>query len=842
MKKIVVLAFFIFFNLHAQIVKKIDFNQPSLLPLVPINKGEKISPSLIKQTIVNLYKTGLFYNVIVKTEEEKDGVIVKIEAIPAKYFGEIKTKGKIGIKKRRLKKFYSEFYPLGKVFRQEELENFVQKLKEKIKELGYPDVKIDYKITEKDNIVYPEIHIESGKPLIVASIKTNNKKLYKKFIKIKEKDIYNKELFLHGIKKLKFYLRKNHYLNSNIAFKEHIVNHNVYLEVNIDKGTKFEIKSKNLNIETDRIEGTCAFLKSGKINDSTIKLTEKNLYFQALKEGYCNPQIKVEINKKYLFCEIENPTKKKIEKIKIESDIPLKLTKKILNFNKLTKSDIYSELSEQLVKKGYLKPSIKFDYNEIDKTLIVKVYQGKRYKIGKITWNSDIPIPEKLKSMLIKENEIFVKEKIFNTLSILKSYLNGEGYFDPQVNIKIEKPSNEKIPVNIIINAGEKIFLKDIVILGSQKIKREHILKFASFKQGALICKSCMEDFKNRLEFTGLFNKVELNLVKQKDNQAVLLVKVKENRLYSFSYAIGINSDEGLRFTAKIKKRYLFNTFLTGTTIFRISSKRRQGYFTISGEKHFLSSVYFTLEDKDDYKFSRFGFSLSYRGDIFSRLRFVESIEFTKNNLTNVRVPFEEIEKELQPDYTIGFRSNLLYDRRNDILFPTKGYFIRANLFPAYSLTDDEFFFKANIKTGFYFKNLEFITNIGKIFTKNGYQVPIPQRFFTGGSTNLRISSFEKAGPQFSTGVSKGGHFLFVFSGEYKYHIKNIYYLSIFADIGNVWEDSSDFSFSSCIKDAGIGLTVKTPVGPIKIQLAHNLDKDTFPSNYKIVFSLGTTF
>lgn len=277
-------------------------------------------------------------------------------------------------------------------------------------------------------------------------------------------------------------------------------------------------------------------------------------------------------------------------------------------------------------------------------------------------------------------------------------------------------------------------------------------------------------------------------------------------------------------------------------TIFRVSSKRTQGYFTVSGEKHFLSSIYFTIEDKDDYKFSRFGLSLSYRYNLFSRIKFVESLEFTKNNLTNVQVPFQEIEKELQPDYTVGLRTNILYDRRNSILFPSKGYFVSLNLFPAYVLTDDEFFVKARLKTGFYFKKLEFITTIGKIFTKNGYQVPIPQRFFAGGSTNLRISSFEKAGPQFSTGVSRGGQFLFIFSGEYKYHIKDIYYFTVFADIGNVWEDSSDFSFSSCIKDAGIGLMVKTPVGPMKIQLAHNLDKGTFPSNYKLVFSFGTTF
>lgn len=842
MKKIIILLIFVIVNAYAQTVKEIKFDKPELLPLIPIEKGQVLTPSLIKETIVNLYKTGLFYNVKVETEEKGQEVTVYIETVPAKYFGKITTKGKIGIKKRRLKKLYKEFYPKYEMYREEKLTIFVNKLKEKLIELGYPDVEISYSTEEKENMVYPTIKINCGKPLIVASINTNDKKLYKKFIKIREKDVYNKELFLHGIKKLKAYLKKKHYLNSKISYKEKIEGKKVYLNVNITKGRKFEIKSKNLKINKEEIEETCAFIKTGKINSSTIKLTEKNLYFKALKSGYYNPKIKIDINKNYLYWEVENPEKKEINKIILDSDIPLKLDKKFLYFNKLTKSEIYSALSEQLSAKGYFKPSIKFNYDQENKVLTVKVNKGNTYTIGKIIWHSDIKIPEKIFINTFKEGEIFNKEKISETLTTLRTFLIGEGYFDPKVNIKTGKPDQGKIPVIITINAGDKITLENIVILGNKKIKKKHILKLAGFKKGDIVCRYCLENFKNMLEFSGLFRKIDLELIKKENNKAVLLVKLKERNLYSFSYAVGINSDEGVRFTAKIRKKYFFNSFLTGTTIFRVSSKRAQGYFTLSGEKHFMSSIYFTIEDKDDYKFSRYGFSLTYRGDIFSRLRLVESIEFTKNNLTNLEVPQEEIEKELQPDYTIGLRSNILYDKRNDILFPTKGFFVSANILPAYVINDDEFFLKASLKSGIYFKNIEFITTVGKIFTKNNYRVPIPQRFFTGGSTNIRISSFERAGPQFSTGVPMGGHFLFVFTGEYKYHIKDIYYLTFFTDIGNVWKDSSDFSFSSCIKDAGIGLMVKTPIGPIKIQLAKNLDKDTFPSSYKLVFSLGATF
>ncbi len=842
MKKGFIFAFILVLSIKAQTIKKINFSDNKLFSLIPIKEGETLTPSLTKETVVNLYKTGLFYNVKVYTEKDKNGVIVNIETVPAEYFGEITTKGKIGIKKRRLKKLYREFYPFKSQFRKEKMEIFIKTLKEKFAELGYPDAKITYSLEKKDNKIFPIITIDCGKPLIVQSIKTNNKKLYKKFVKIREKDVYNKELFLHGIKKMRNYLQKNHYLNSKIKFREKIENGKVKLTIIIKKGKKFRIESENIPISEDNAEELCAFLKTGRLNDATIKITEKNLYFKALQLGYDNPKINIEVNKEFLKCRIENPSKKEIKKIAIECDIPIKLTKKFKYYNKLTKSEIYSEISEKLSKSGYLKPKIKFDYNSASKTLKVKVNKGILFRIGEIKTNSDIKLPENIYKNIIRKGEVFDKKKITDTITFLKSYLLGEGYFNPEVNIRIGRPSEGLIPLSINIKAGKKIILSDIVVLGNKKIKTNHILKFASFSKGDVVCKPCIEEFKTKLEFSGFFSLVKIDLIQKENNKAVLLVKVRENKLYSFSYAVGINSDEGLRFTAKIKKKYLFNNFFNGTTIFRISTKRTQGYFTVSGKKHFLSSIYFTIEDKDDYKFSRFGFSFSYAGNILSHTRIIESLEFTKNNLTNIRVPIEEIDKDLQPDYTIGLKNNILYDKRNDILFPTKGFFINANIFPAYVVNDDKFFLKANVKTGIYFKNFEIITNIGKIFTKNDYQIPIPQRFFAGGSTNLRISSFEQAGPLFSTGVPKGGNFMFVFSAEYKYHLTDIYYLTFFTDIGNVWENSSDFSFESCIKDAGIGLMVKTPIGPIKIQLAKNLDKDTFPSNLKLVFSLGATF
>ena len=842
MKKLAFFLLLITISVKAEVIKEIDFNRPDLRPLFAFSEGEELTPSKVKRTIINLYNTGLFYNVKITTENTSNGLKVKIITTPAKYFGKLKTEGKIGIKKRRLKKLFRELYPYKEKYRKEIFDDFLTLLTEKFRELGFPDTEIEYELKEEGKFVNPTLKINCGKPLVVAKITVNNKKLYKKFVKIKEGDVYNKELFVHGIKKLRNYLKQKHFLNSDIKYTEKIEGKKVYLTVKIDKGKKFSLTTKNLEIDKEEMENICVFLKNGKLDDLTKKITEKNLYFEALKKGYSDPQIKLEITNDNLYCEIVKPKKQEIASIVINSKIPIPFQAKYKYFNKLTKSKIYGEISDYLKKQGYLTPSVKFSYSPETKTLTVNVKEGPKFVFGEITVQSPIQISKTFLSHTIKENQPFDKEKLLAVIPELRAYLLVEGYYNPQVRIRIGKAEKNRIPVIISISPGEKIVLKDIVIIGNKKVSNEKIIKMSPFKIGDYLSLNEIEEFKNNLEMSGLFDKIETKLVENKKNSGVLLVKLRESRFYSFSYAFGINSDESLRFTAKVKKKYLFNTFLTGTTIFRVSAKRVQGYFTVSGEKHFLSSVYFTVEDKDDYKFSRYGFSLSYSTNLFSNIKFVESLEFTKNNLTNLNVPIEEIDKDLHPDYTIGLRTNLLWDRRDNVLFPTKGFFVNTSVFPAYVLNDDEFFLKAKVKAGFYFGNFEITQTIGKIFTRNGYEIPLPQRFFAGGSTDIRIASFEKAGPMFSTGVPQGGNFLFVFSAEYKYHLGDIYYLTLFTDIGNVWQDSSDFSFDSAIKDAGVGLLVKTPVGPIKIQLATNLDKGSYPSRYKLVFTMGATF
>ena len=67
---------------------------------------------------------------------------------------------------------------------------------------------------------------------------------------------------------------------------------------------------------------------------------------------------------------------------------------------------------------------------------------------------------------------------------------------------------------------------------------------------------------------------------------------------------------------------------------------------------------------------------------------------------------------------------------------------------------------------------------------------------------------------------------------------------ALFYDIGNVWAKLRDYGTGGLKSGAGVGLRVKTPIGPIKLDYGIPLDKENGQSNKsgKFYFSVSRGF
>jgi outer membrane protein insertion porin family len=140
-----------------------------------------------------------------------------------------------------------------------------------------------------------------------------------------------------------------------------------------------------------------------------------------------------------------------------------------------------------------------------------------------------------------------------------------------------------------------------------------------------------------------------------------------------------------------------------------------------------------------------------------------------------------------------------------------------------------------------------------------GSNVPTSQRFFAGGGTTLRGFPTDEAGPvryvPFCQGTSTtncplipipvGGNQLFILNSELRYPLPLISNLGgvIFYDGGNVYRRINFPEFvNNYSNTVGIGLRYNTPIGPLRIDLGHNLNPVTGISATQFFITLGQAF
>lgn len=119
--------------------------------------------------------------------------------------------------------------------------------------------------------------------------------------------------------------------------------------------------------------------------------------------------------------------------------------------------------------------------------------------------------------------------------------------------------------------------------------------------------------------------------------------------------------------------------------------------------------------------------------------------------------------------------------------------------------------------------------------------VPLFDRFFAGGSSSVRGYDYRDVGPRVD-GDPIGGKAKLEGSFEFSYPLIDIIKGYIFFDYGQVWEEVEDFGQSKINTSIGLGVGMRTPVGPIRIDYGFPINPDDDQGSGRIHFTTGITF
>ncbi len=117
------------------------------------------------------------------------------------------------------------------------------------------------------------------------------------------------------------------------------------------------------------------------------------------------------------------------------------------------------------------------------------------------------------------------------------------------------------------------------------------------------------------------------------------------------------------------------------------------------------------------------------------------------------------------------------------------------------------------------------------------------KRFFAGGNSSMRGYGRRKLGPRDAEGNPLGGEARVLSGAEVRFRLFSWFGMPLFLDGCQVWGRKSDLDFGDLEWAVGSGVIFYTPVGPVRLDLAYNINGEPIDrDDWALQFSIGHAY
>jgi outer membrane protein insertion porin family len=518
------------------------------------------------------------------------------------------------------------------------------------------------------------------------------------------------------------------------------------------------------------------------------------------------------------------------------------------------------------------------------------IEEGERYHFGKIDVDiklKDLPREAVLPLLTVQTGEWYNADMVERSIAVLTDALGNRGYAFVEVKPEITRNRDERtLDVVFHVQEGPQVYVERIDIHGNVRTLDKVIRREFRLVEGDAFNSQRMTRSKERIKNLGFFKKVEVaNSPGSASDRTIVAVEVEEQSTGELSLGFGFSTSDGPLADISIRERNFLGRgqdIRIGTVV----SLRSQQVDLSFTEPYFLDKNIAAGIDLFEIKTSPTTnfFSgitpayeqFSYGGALRAGYQISEALRQTwkytarSDEITNIATDaslFIRLQEGTHTTSAIG--QVLLYDKRDNRIDPTDGYYASiGNDFAGAGFGVK--YLRNKVNVGYYYSVwpewvLSFTAEAGDIFGWGGDQVLLQDRFFVGGD-NLRGFAPAGIGPRDTVSSdSLGGNKYYVGSVALGIPLGLPKELGItgrvFTDFGSLWgNDQKNIALSPAqlaanggvqpvILDstairasAGVGVSWKSPVGPIRLDLAYPLKKESFDRTQIFHVSFGTRF
>lgn len=502
------------------------------------------------------------------------------------------------------------------------------------------------------------------------------------------------------------------------------------------------------------------------------------------------------------------------------------------------------EIREALEPYGYYKPLIRSDLRQEEETWIARyeVDPGPPVRYASVAVEvtgagaNERRFRDILADYPVKQGDVLVHPTWEEGKGRLQSVAFENGYIDADFAVSEVRVEMGSYQANAVLRFetgprylfGETRFHQDVLDL-------DVLRGYVNFKTGEPLDLNKIRELQNALSASPYWSRVEV-VTRQEEAQELRVpidVNLVPSKPMRFSGGLGYGTDTGARASGAWELRRINRHGHRGRvqTIVSEIQQSLELHYEIPGHYPRTDVLSFngaydrqnsdTVESETgllgaQLTRSRGGwretYSLSYRREDFE-----VGLDEGISNLLVPGVGFERV-------------------KADDRIYSTKGYRLRLSVQGAEeSLLSDSSFVQGLvdgkiIRTLGGRHRLIGRTEIGYTGTDEIRELPPRYRFFAGGDRSVRGYAYQALGREDEAGNVIGGEALLVGSLEYEYRFLERWGAAVFFDAGNAFRDFG----GSLEQGAGIGLRWRSPIGPIRADVAWALTEPDRPLRFHI--------
>ena len=502
--------------------------------------------------------------------------------------------------------------------------------------------------------------------------------------------------------------------------------------------------------------------------------------------------------------------------------------------------------------------------------LTFTIEEGQRYKINSIAIESSLrgfdatPLREQVTFV---PGEWYDADDVQASVDKMSASLGDAQYafvdIDPQIK---RDTANAALDITFAIGESPRVFVERIDIHGNLRTIDKVIRREMLLVEGDPFSRSKLARSEQNIRDLNYFETVNIKTQPgSAPDRTVIDIEVVEQSTGELSIGAGFSTQDGPLADLRIRERNLLGKGQDLTFATTIAGKRTEFDASFT-EPYFLDRdlsagvdvfhITRDLQDESSFDQRRTGGAVRMGYPLSEKWRQSFKYRFEENEIRNVDDDASRFIRDQEGKRsTSAVSQRLTYDDRDSTLFPTEGFNAWLDTEGA-GLGGDANFVSGDIGASYYIPFFEkkvvlnFLAETGAIYGINDEDVQINERYMLGGN-NFRGFERGGVGPRdITTDDALGGNYYYRGTAELSFPVGLPEDLGVaghaFSDIGSLWgideEGPEIIDENSLRASAGFGISWRSPMGPVRGDIAFPVVKEDFDQEEIFRFSFGTRF